>query len=274
MRVAPSSTATSKSWLMPIDSSRSISGGTPRAGKFVPKRPEPPEIRPGVLGIRRERAAAASVPSPAPPGTRPPPRTPTSHVSAGAPCLVASPARSTWTSSSGLTPRLRRRRVHPLQQLGAVNRVDPGERPGRSPGLVRLEVSDQMPRDRDIGRGGDLLQCLLDTILAEIEPARRRRPPARPRPDGSSKSPPAGRKKANGQPARARGPAVVVPPKDSWRSRRAATGSPCRLYFLMLDRMPLAVAANWPVGASSRYFSNIGTASASLFWFTKAMPSW
>ncbi len=90
---------------------------------------------------------------------------------AAAPNLVASPAKSTCTStSSGAAARrpLAGGVVEPLQQLDRVDRLDARERCGGLLRLVRLEVADEMPPCRDIGRVGDLLQAFLHLVLAEL----------------------------------------------------------------------------------------------------------
>src|SRR5690606_1193644 len=102
--VAPSSTATWKSWLMPIDSSASRSGGTPSAAS-----------RSRSWRRRRNHGRTSSGFSAyggrsISPTTRAACRSPaarrTSPTSAsGRPNLVASPARSTWISRFGDTPR-------------------------------------------------------------------------------------------------------------------------------------------------------------------------
>ena len=60
----------------------------------------------------------------------------------------------------------RGRLIDPLQQIHAVYGVDVVEHPG-FPGLVRLQMADEVPADAPPGPL-DLLQRLLDLVLAEI----------------------------------------------------------------------------------------------------------
>ena len=58
--------------------------------------------------------------------------------------------------------------VEALQQIDRVDRLDAREGQCRLLRLVGLQVADEMPPCRYIGRVGDLLQPLLDLVLAEI----------------------------------------------------------------------------------------------------------
>ena len=153
---------------MPIDSSRSIAAGTPAASqpsRSSRSRRNQGRASSGVSGIggsvispttRAARHAAAASNSR---GTS----------SGGAPYLVASPARSTWISSSGARPDSSAAAIELLEQLDAIDRLDHRERRRRLPGLVRLQVAEEMPPDLE-GRSMSEIFCrrFLDTVLAEV----------------------------------------------------------------------------------------------------------
>ena len=58
--------------------------------------------------------------------------------------------------------------VDALQQVDAVDRVNRVSGAGGLSGLVRLQVADQMPLQRVIGRLGNFLQGFLHLVFAEI----------------------------------------------------------------------------------------------------------
>ena len=88
--------------------------------------------------------------------------------SAGAPCFVASPARSTLDEQVGRGLSLDGGLVEPAQQLHAVDGVDPGEAGRGAARLVRLQMADQVPPDAQPGGPLDLPERLLHAVLAEV----------------------------------------------------------------------------------------------------------
>src|SRR3954463_2162858 len=63
---------------------------------------------------------------------------------------------------------LGRRGVHLSKQLDRVDRMDAVKAGRGFPGLVRLQVADEMPPDRDVGRVADFLQSFLDFVFPEV----------------------------------------------------------------------------------------------------------
>ena len=89
--------------------------------------------------------------------------------SSRAPCLVASPARSTWTSSST-------RRVRRAARLRRASRPAPALSiewtTSKRAGLLRLvglQMSDEMPPERQIRGLVHLRQRFLDLVFAEVD---------------------------------------------------------------------------------------------------------
>lgn len=62
--------------------------------------------------------------------------------------------------------------VHALKQVDAVNGMNQRHTLGRFSCFVRLQMPDEMPADLHIGTGIDLLQGLLNAVLAKIALAR------------------------------------------------------------------------------------------------------
>ena len=65
-------------------------------------------------------------------------------------------------------PRVGGRAVHRVQHVASVDRVDARERDRRLPGLVRLEMPDEMPAHPEIPGRVDLLEGFLHAVLAEV----------------------------------------------------------------------------------------------------------
>ena len=60
------------------------------------------------------------------------------------------------------------RGLEPLQQVHGIHGLDTRERRRRLACLVRLQMADQVPPDRDVGRFLDLLQRLLHLVFPEV----------------------------------------------------------------------------------------------------------
>ena len=198
--VAPSSMATSKSWLIPIDNSRSgRRGRRHRRDELVAQLAQPAEVRPHVLRIveerrqqhqprqphsaarersfrqraaaRRARPRAWSARRPGPPGAAPPAR-PRPRLPRG---------RRPAASRAGRSSECRRKAAAALRALFDCRWPTRCQRTGRSGGRL------------------DLLQRLLDAVLAEVDAARRPPPPARIRRARSSRRRRGGRPPATGR---------------------------------------------------------------------------
>ena len=165
--VAPSSIATSKSWLMPIDSSLQTVGRRaglhPAVAQLAQRRNHGRALR---VVHQRWQQHQARERGPAQPSAAASMRR--DHLPPRAPCLVASSARSTWISTSHLPAFARRHLVHAPQQVQAVDRVNPAHPPRGLSHLVRLQMADQVPPDLHVGRSVHLLQGFLHLVLAEI----------------------------------------------------------------------------------------------------------
>jgi hypothetical protein len=62
----------------------------------------------------------------------------------------------------------RGRRIQFPQQLNAVERLNHRKRRRSLACLVRLQVSEQVPAGVQIAGRGDLLECFLDAVFAEV----------------------------------------------------------------------------------------------------------
>ena len=149
-----------------------------------------------------------------------------------------------------------------------IDRVDHVEA-GRLLRFVRLEMADEVPADRQIGRLRDLLQRFLHFVFAEVDLA-----------GGRSGAHVLGRKRFRDGDERDGG-GIASGPAGCARDAIAHAGQPgpeCRgvdHYFFGSDpRMFFTVAAFGPVGAIFRYVSNSVAAPARLPSFTSAIPSW
>jgi hypothetical protein len=218
--------------------------------------------------------------------------------------------------------------VETLEEVDAIDRVHGGAMLGGFSRLVRLQVPDQMPPDREIAGAGNLVHRFLNAVLAEValpgavgfahrfnreglgngdQPDIRRL--------SSSASGGLGDTLAdsgetvgehwNGRCLKCLGylgvPNVLVRRVLSAYRGRETTLSPLEhlctqctqctpctstrhpespgtvgtvRYFFNCASIPFACAANWPSGASWRYFSNATMASGSLPSFNSAIPSW
>ena len=67
----------------------------------------------------------------------------------------------------GREPR-RALRGQALGDLEAIDAMHPGELLGDRAGLVGLDRADKVPGQREVGQLGDLIQCLLQVVLAEV----------------------------------------------------------------------------------------------------------
>ena len=163
-RVAPSSIATSKSWLMPIDSSPAASRPGERA---VAQLAQPPEVGPRGLGVVRVAAAAPSAPRRAARRGRAALQRRGAGAFSASPNFVSSPARSTWTSTGSDAPAPRPRALEPRGERqrrrpnGSRRRARPpsapcspaGGRPGASAARPRAGRRARRPWSRPPGRG-------------------------------------------------------------------------------------------------------------------------
>src|SRR6185503_17683384 len=135
-------------------------------------------------------------------------------------------------------------------EIGRVDRMNDVEASGLLR-FVRLQVSDQMPADREITCLLDLLQRLLHFVLAEIDLA------------GDCRGADGVGRKGLGDGDEADGGGIASGPAGRALDASADAGQPglergrIDHYFFGNDpRMPFAVAAFGPVGASFRYVSN------------------
>ena len=107
--VAPSSMATSKSWLMPIDSSRSIAGSTPSADQRSRSSRRPPEVGPDLLRVVEERRQQHQAVDPRGPAARPRPPSSSRTASSGRAVLgrprrPGPPAPASWATPRSRSP--------------------------------------------------------------------------------------------------------------------------------------------------------------------------
>src|SRR5262249_14867321 len=157
--------------------------------------------------------------------------------------------------------------VNPLQQRRGVERMHRVETRAGLLGLVRLQMTDEMPADvrRAAARAErvDLRQRLLHLVLTEIDLAGR----------GGLAHVLDRKCFGNGDEADRGG--VASRTAGGPRDARADVRQPCgdRGHFLMVPRMPFAVAAFGPVGASFRYVSNSPAAALRFPSLTSAIPS-
>src|SRR5713226_8523196 len=134
--------------------------------------------------------------------------------------------------------------------------------------FVRLEMADQMPPDGKVRRLVHLLARLLDLVFAEVHLA------------GLGGRTHVLRGKGFGDGDEADGSGIAPRPAGGPRDPRADVRQPgpecsgVEHYFFNVPRIPFAVAAFGPDGASFRYVSNSAVAPARLPSFTSAMPSW
>ena len=134
--------------------------------------------------------------------------------------------------------------------------------------FVRLEMADQMPPDRKVRRLVHLLACFLDLVLAEVDLA------------GASGRAHVFSGEGLGDGDEGDGSGIAPHPAGGPRDPSAdicqpgLEGSGVDHYFFSVVRIPFAVAAFGPEGASFRYVSNSVAAPARLPSFTSAMPSW
>ena len=238
---------------------------------------------------RRSRAAGASGPPAGRPGRRPPRRRSPAPGPPEPRTWSSSPARSTWIRASGVAPARTAARSRSRSRSDAVDRVDARERPGRLLRLVRLQVADQVPAHRQVGGSADLLQRLLDPVLAEVLLAGVDGGPHALERDRSSTPPPGGRRRAGGRLGRprprcaprisdrraARSACSVTgrettrsPASDRRRPRRPAQRAGLQAgptaYFFSCGSIAFTWAAYWPSGAFVRYASNAVAASGIL----------
>ena len=146
--VAPSSMATSKSWLMPIESSREAIGRHAARDQLVAQVPQPAEPGARVFGSSGIGGTIIS------------PRRSTARASSAAVTRSAASRRRRRTSclrgpgrpGSAARPRPASRggRIELLEQIEAVDRLNPGERRRGALRLVRLQMADEVPRSRDV----------------------------------------------------------------------------------------------------------------------------
>ena len=101
--VAPSCTAISKSWLIPIDNSRSRAGSVPVFSSVARRSLSCAKYGRAFSGFSKNGGIVMS-PTRRAERQRSAALTMSIAASAGTPCLVASPARSTCTSRSGVVP--------------------------------------------------------------------------------------------------------------------------------------------------------------------------
>ena len=170
-RVAPSSIAASKSLDMPIDSAESGRPVRCRSASRVWRSwmneglavsasvPQPAIVISPAIGMLRHAAMASAS---------------SRILSADQPCLDSSPDVLTCKQIEGGLDSSRQR-VQQLQELERIDSVDhPHQRHG-PPGLVGLEVPDEMPAHGlfELRQRFDLPPELLGVVLAQVEHARR-----------------------------------------------------------------------------------------------------
>ena len=277
--VAPSSIATSKSWLMPIESSAAGRPGSPAATSASRRsrscRNHGRESS-GFSGNGRHDHQPAQI---EPPWRR------------GRPARGrASSARRRRTSSprapdrpeagsAARVPTLDGRRVQPAEQVEAVDRLNPARTRGGLLRLVGLQVADEVPLEREIAQRVDLVEAFLNAILAEVALAGRR---GRAHGVGIERLGNGDERDASRAAARR-----AAPPHDAAAHGLELRGISARLRtddragsrsrarseevggarsYLIFARIALAASAFAPVGASFRYSWNGPFASAGLPW--------
>src|SRR5207253_718073 len=150
------------------------------------------------------------------------------------------------------------------EERGRIDGMDEVEGRAGFARLVRLQVADQMPPDREVGAPGNLLESFLHFVLAEIDLTLR---------GGGAHVLDAERLRNRDQPDRGRiapcAPRRVCDlPADALEPR----GDVDHSYFLSCATSDFAVAEFGPSGASFRYVSNSDAAPARLPSFTSAIP--
>ncbi len=156
----------------------------------------------------------------------------------------------------GRVPSAGGRLVEPRQQIDPVHRVDPRERAGRLAGLVRLQVSNQVPLQREIAQERGLVEALLHAVFTEmaLTGAGGRAHEARVERLGDGDERNGGGIACRALGGRGDAAADVVEVGGNVRAGRHD--------YLIVARMALATSANSPVGASFRYSWNGAFASA------------
>ena len=275
---------TSKSWLMPIESSRSRSAGTPAAAsrsRTSRSRAEPGPRVFRVFDQRRQQHQAHDARRRARAAPR---REWPAASSTGAPCLVGFEREIDLHQHLDGPPGRGRRRVDPLQQVDAVDRVN------RRAVLRGLSA----PCSTAGGRSGATGSSCRSTARSSAglpgrgsrrSRAGRRRTAARTASMGKVLETAMRRTSAGWRPARAAASAMRA--RISVRRSAIAGGSRASelqsrtwhsarhgRYFFSCASIAFACAANWPSGASYRYFSNDAIASGSLPSLSSAIPNW
>ena len=157
--VEPSCTATSKSWLMPIESSRRRSGGTPTAAS--PSRSSRRRRNQGRASSGLSASGGSSISPDEPGGAEIRLRTRIGPLLRGHRTWSPRRARSTCTRSSGAVPASAaaastRRSSSTLSIEWMAWNAAAARR-----ALLDLEVADEMPAKRQVGRVRDLAAALL-----------------------------------------------------------------------------------------------------------------
>ena len=164
-------------------------------------------------------------------------------------------------------PRRQRCVVQLFDQPGVVDRMHDVEAAGLFH-FVRLEMADQVPPDLKVRGLVHLLTRFLDLVFAEVDLA------------GLGGGTHVLGREGFGDGDEGDRSGVAPCPAGGARDPRADVcqpGTECGgvdHYFFSVPRIPFAVAAFGPEGASFRYVSNSVVAPARLFSFTSAMPSW
>ena len=230
-----------------MDSSRSIAASTPRASSRRRTSRSARKYGPRGLGIVDRRRQQHQADAAARPRRRAPRRRSRPARLRGAPCLVASPARSTWTSSSSRRPAAAAASSTFATQRGAVDRVDRRRSGAAFLRFVRLQVADEMPPERQIGGLRPSSAAPPGLCFRRSRSGRRRR--RRARLGG----------KCFGDGDEADGGGVAPGPAGRPRDARANVGQPgtgARRQSITISSaeptMPFAVRGVRPVGASFR----------------------
>ena len=258
--VAPSSTATSKSWLMPIDSSASIAGVNalrPAADRERrPARGSSGRAPSGVCDRRREQHQARQ---PDGRGSRARPRRWPAASAPAAPCLVGSPAEIDLHEQFELAPGLGGRLVEFARP--ATARRSNGSTSNRPPAFRALFDCRWPTRCQRSGRSARLRPSsasFLDLVLAEVDlPG-----------VGGGANVVGVEGLGNGD--EADGGGVAPGPAGGARDAIANAVQPgaerggIEHYFFSCATSPFAVAAFGPSGASFRYVSNSVAASGEV----------
>ena len=267
--VAPSSMATSKSWLIPIDSSASIDGSTPCATSSSRKRRERREVGPRLPPGRRPPAAAASARRAARRGSR----APASKIggsSSGADAVLGRLARQI-----DLDQQLRRGargRAPPRRAARAGPRRRPsGSTSNRAPAFRALFDCRWPTRCQRSGRSA--VASIFSSASWTLFSPKSTWPAV-----GGGADVVGGEGFRNGD--EADGGGVAPGPAGGARDAIANAGQPGaerggieHLLLELRDERLRGGARSGPSGASFRYVSNSVAAPARLPSFTSAMPS-